>query len=47
MRKEAKISIIILVVLLALVGAYYALIPQYKDIKMSGFGLEVPSTMQM
>ena len=44
MRNEIKIAIILLVILFALIGVYFAFTPQYKTINMSGFSLEVPQS---
>ena len=44
MNKQTKL-VIIVIALIALVGAcYFALMPQYKEIQMSGYTFEVPST---
>lgn len=44
MRRNFKIIIAIIIIIIALAGAYLLLTPQYKQIEMSGYILEVPTS---
>ena len=44
MNKKLSIGIIAIIILIALIGSYFAFIPHYKSIEMSGYTFEVPDS---
>ena len=44
MRKKVIIAIIAVIILIAAISGYFLMQPQYKEIEMSGFTLEVPNS---